>query len=294
MAVGKRHLRAIRTLVAPLFSAVMSVLCLVAAAQQLKLAAGGRTLCNLVVHCGLDCPLCWFGTTSMLVPSIWPSSLADSPVAPYSDPLVSSPPSIIGYSLLHFSGHLETSRQFWCHVRAKGVSEGLNWASSPCVPHTIMLYNQHSSAAAILWQVALSPKWERRQKHLSVYVNPVLGSHPSFGGRGTHGVGRRLWCSGTFAASCVLSCVLSTLGPGWNPPGGPGLALTVLNEVRATWSGFLFFLFFLSAQSLAFITVVLMWICKRRIYDSKMINGLFLLGTVSFLAKLGCQSCRGA
>lgn len=52
MSVGKRHLRPICTILAPLFSAVMSFLCLVTAAQQLKLAAGGHMLCNLVVHLG--------------------------------------------------------------------------------------------------------------------------------------------------------------------------------------------------------------------------------------------------
>lgn len=57
---------------------------------------------------------------------------------------------------------------------------------------------------------------------------------------------------------------------------GPGLALAVLNEIRTTWSGFLSFLFFLSSQRLAFMTVVLMWICKRQIYGPKLINGLFL------------------
>ena len=62
---------------------------------------------------------------------------------------------------------------------------------------------------------------------------------------------------------------------------GPGLALAVLNEIRTPWSGFLSFLFFLSSQRLAFMTVVLMWICKRQIYGPKMINGLLFLAAVS-------------
>lgn len=60
MAEGKRHLTPLCTALAHLFSAVMSFLCLMSASpatQQLKLAAGGHVLCNLLVHLGLDCPL---------------------------------------------------------------------------------------------------------------------------------------------------------------------------------------------------------------------------------------------
>lgn len=56
--------------------------------------------------------------------------------------------------------------------------------------------------------------------------------------------------------------------------------------------GVVFFFSFFSIQSLAFMTVVLMWICKRQIYDSKMINGLLFLAAISLLAKLGCPTAK--
>lgn len=75
---------------------------------------------------------------------------------------------------------------------------------------------------------------------------------------------------------CSLLCsVLSSLYPRpmVRPPwwARSGSYYVKWGQGNVEWFSFVSF-FFLSTQSLAFITVVLMWICKRQIYDSKMID----------------------
>ena len=187
---------------------------------------------------------------------------------------------------------METSRWSWGHIRAEGDSKGLNWAFLPAPPHRA---SPHTHAVEPVFPgcsysvtTYCESQMGREEKAPPYLCTPYSRLTSPFRGEG------RAWGAEeavVFGYMCRLLYPRHVVRPATD---GPGLALAVLNEVRATWSGFLSFLFFLSVQSLAFMTVVSMWICKRQIYDPKMINGLLFLAAVSLLAWLVCWSSRGA
>lgn len=146
-------------------------------------------------------------------------------------------------------------------------------APPPPSPHTHTIQTVFPGCSYSVTTCSES-QMRKEAKAPPICIHLILGSHPHFGG------GAGVGCGG----GCdVQSHVQAPIPQAHVRPAthGPGLALAVLNEVRTTWSGFLSFLFSLSSQRLAFMTVVLKWICKRQIYDPKMINGLLFLAAVS-------------
>lgn len=192
---------------------------------------------------------CSFGATSIFwgqaVPPTWLASLTGSPGATYSDPLVSSPPRTKTYSQLPFSGHVDTSRHFLIPYKARGSFWGakMNAPLSSPTSHTVTLHGPCSADIVVLWQLVLHSQCKRRPKPLPVWLSYQLvwmafqDYVPVWVETG-HGSGGRSWCSVAFLASSfhVLSWALPTRVTRLDSSGWPGLALTMLNETRATWS----------------------------------------------------------